>query len=160
MNAEAAGRTAEEMAAWAMRVAKAPARVMELTSGVGIKKFIDEMEATNTVGVVGTFEDKEAADLFIDVADKCRYPVRFGWTTKGYAWKHLELDEGQTNLAVMYKPYDERRVVRDLNGTKEHSRASQVEMAEMMNKMMGVPKEVRVGVELACHRVDPVGAPG
>ena len=42
---------------------------------------------------------------------------------------------GETNLAIMYKPYDEQRVVRELNDTKAHSKKSQKEMADMMNKV-------------------------
>ena len=68
---------------------------------MGIKNFIEEMESSSGVGVIGTFEDKEAADLFIDVAEKCRYPVRFAWSIKPYAWKHLGLEEGETNKAIM-----------------------------------------------------------
>jgi len=139
VNGEQAGRTAEELAAWAIKVAQAPDRVTEITSGVGINNFIEEMKTTNSVGVIGTFEDTEAADMFVGVAEKFKFPVRFAWTTKNYAWKHLDLEEGETNLAIMYKPYDEQRVVRELNDTKAHSKKSQKEMADMMNKMMGVP---------------------
>ena len=37
-------RTAEELAAWAIKVAQAPDRVVELTSGVGINNFVEEMK--------------------------------------------------------------------------------------------------------------------
>lgn len=135
-------RNPEELAAYAVRVAKAPDRVVQLEAGKAIKSFITDMTTGNEVGVLGFFEDDEAADMFIEAASTFRYPVRFAWTTKPYARKYLELENDTAiNLAIMYKPFDEGRHEYGLNNTKQHSKTTKTGMAEMMNKMMGVPLE-------------------
>lgn len=92
-------------------------------------------------GVVGFFEEQDNSDLYVEAAEKFRYPVRFAWTTKSYARKYLELEDDVNNVVVMYKPFDEQRMVRPMNGTKEHSKKTKTDMADMMQKMMGVPFE-------------------
>lgn len=141
INAESVGRTAEELAEWASKVAVSPDRVSEVTSGKGIESFIADMQKGNEVGVVGFFEDSEAASGFIDVAEKFQYPVRFRWTLKAYARKYLGLEDDASNVAVLFKPFDEKRHVFQVNNTKEWSKKSKNDMVEMMNKMIGVPME-------------------
>lgn len=49
------------------------------------------------------------------------------------------------DFVVLYKPYDEETAVLKVHGARDGSKKTQRGMAEMMNKMMGVPfREVRV----------------
>lgn len=140
IDSDSVERTPEELAAYAVRVARAPDRVLELTAGKSIKEFVSDMQTGSEVGVLGFFEDQEDADLFVSTAEKFKYPVRFAWTTKPYARKYLGLDnDTAVNLAIMFKPFDEKRHEFALNGTREHSTKTKTGMADMMHKMMGVP---------------------
>ena len=70
-----------------------------------------------------------------------KYPVRFGWTTAAVAGAAaaLGLGEGGGDVAVLFKPFDEGRMELAIEDALEGSKASRLEMANMMKTMMGVP---------------------
>ena len=81
MSGEKAGRTADEIVAWASAVAKAGSRIVQLKTAKAVETFVGKANKTQTVVAVGLFEDEEHAETFVSMAESFPYPVRFGYVT-------------------------------------------------------------------------------
>lgn len=140
IDGSAAGRTKDDIVAWAEKIATAPDRIVELPTVAAIEGFIQS--TLGTVSVVGVFESAEHAEMFVLFATSFRYPVRFGWVTTAAvegARAALSLEMSEPNVAVLFKPFDEPRVEFALKEPLEGSKKSRNGLLEIMEKMMGVP---------------------
>mmetsp|Transcript_34941 Transcript_34941/g.71302 ORF Transcript_34941/g.71302 Transcript_34941/m.71302 type:complete len:437 (+) Transcript_34941:80-1390(+) len=139
MDAANSGGTAEDIYNFVKKVASAPDRIVHIVDEAGMDIFLE----TGGVFSIGFFESEEHAELFIGVAEKFKYPVRFGWTANGeLAAARLGLDKNEeTNRVVLLTPFDEKRHVFTVENPLEGTRKSRKDMANMMNTMMGVPHE-------------------
>mmetsp|Transcript_60363 Transcript_60363/g.136442 ORF Transcript_60363/g.136442 Transcript_60363/m.136442 type:complete len:452 (+) Transcript_60363:86-1441(+) len=156
LDASEAGRTWEEISEWVGRVSSAPDRVVHLSDLASVEAFLKEASAEETTGVsvVGHFDSAADSEAFLEVARPFLYPVRFAWTTLPAARPLLGLVNSSGNASssavVLYKPFDEKRMVTWLDKQLDRSQGSEadssqatstskVEMAEMLTQVLGVP---------------------
>jgi protein disulfide-isomerase-like protein len=130
-------REAEAIAAWVKKVNTSPDRVQHLNTLEKVNHFVNTK--AGGVYVAGHFQDEEHAEMFIEIANKFKYPVRFGWTTIEDGVEAIGLEE--TNSVALFKPYDEKKMLFKIEKPLESSKKTKSDMASIMNKMIGVPLE-------------------